>query len=1437
MVKKQRIRLGNDRVFSDDLLTIKPIDVQLNNWKNLMGKESDDSFEDAPKALNTFFDLLFPIKGPWIATKKNKEIQGILYLDGYRLSGTRYSNWKEYVGRSGLDYARTVIGTVRLVVNERDAGSTEESATLVEDFGKTVELFSYPEMTPNGTFVISGIERVILMQMTRSPGVYVLTEKNADDHDAPIVRIQPNRGMKIELSAKKHGALIVSFGKNKKQMLFTSFMSLWGISHEDIIAHYETVIDLDHWDMGKHVVYLSQDIMNPETQQPLLPRMTKVTENVLEVLSKHQLQHSVKVLKDSALIQSLIEEQSASDDDEQDALIQFQMCFRSNTRNREYARQLHEMMFHQSLNYSLGKSGRSQMNERLAKESDSDFLEADDLFAAADLFAKAVDHVVYPDDIDHLGNRRIRCAAEQLLDFVLIPEIAGMRSDAFNMLVSLDLLTRIELFPPQLLSFERIQKNINSFFHAKSEVTATSQYMDQVNPLSSLTHERRVTVLGHGGISRENAGFEVRDVHHSYFGRICPIETPEGGNIGLISSLAMYARINDAGKILTPYHNVINGVVQPQIVWLDAFEDEKCLIVSADTETDAQGHIVPKEVSCKYGDDVVVVNREKIQLICVSTEQMLSLSAALIPFIKHDDANRALMGANMQRQALPLMYPVPPIVGTGKENICADIACLKSDADGIVSKLTSTEIALDYSKSDNTITYEHPYFKASNQGTLIKYTPRVVVGEHVDKGQLLADAQACFGGELSLGRNVHVAFMPFEGWNYEDAIVISERMIKQNAFKSITVQEFQINIMHTSQGDEELSNEIPNVSMEILEKLNSEGIIKIGTRIKHGDILVGKITPKLDDADKSNADMDANEDKLIRAIFGRKAAPFIDTSLRYRESDEGVVVDVEIFERKNPVEYHRALNELNSEYQKTKDKLNSDYEAELRKIESKEKELRGKLSYTAKVIAREVKAKFSAVDAQKIAEHMESAETSSELSDDYMQLKEYLIGCGQNNEWENFDAIYSPALEMVDDQLINARLLAQKELKESEKTELESNLQQIETEYLNSLRKLEPKSIGYNELVNERERLCHEFDCKLYEVASAIVKKDHYIEDVGEKDATPVSDDIRVERLIKTIRSGMIPTNGDENREIKAIFQKHTKELMEIDDRLKWAKQELEEGAPLEPGVLKTVVVKVAVARQLSIGDKMSGRHGNKGVVSTILPEEDMPYLADGTPIDVVLNPLGVPSRMNIGQILETILGWAGEELGETYAVPAFSGCNEEVVKEKLKLARKKKMAAAKCHDSYDDLSYEELHRDINHTGQVWLYDGRTGDRFDNVVTVGVMYMLKLNHMVDDKMHARSTGTYSTITQQPLSGRARNGGQRLGEMEVWALEAYGAANILQEMITVKSDDVEGRKLMYRNLINGYNALRTGIPEGLKILQKELCGLAINLEVLTNTKNN
>ena len=1002
--------------------------------------------------------------------------------------------------------------------------------------------------------------------------------------------------------------------------------------------------------------YFAEDVIDKEGEI-LAEANTQATEEIVDNIKSSGIK-SFKLLfidrqnYDSAIRDILFIDKVKT---QEEALIEIYKKLRpGEPATDETAKIQFDNLFFNPKRYDLSRVGRLKINKRLKIDVplDTVTLTKEDIVETVRILEYIRMGIEKIDDIDHLGHRRVRAAGEQLQNHIRIG-LSRMEKTVKERMSIQDI---DELTSQDLLNAKPLSASIKEFFGSYQ----LSQFMDQNNPLSEITHKRRLSALGPGGLNRDRAGFEVRDVHTSHYGRICPIETPEGPNIGLITSLTTYAKINEFGFIETPYRKVVDGQVTDEVVYMYALQEEDYYIAQANAPIDKDGNLTNDMVACRYAGESLMAEKEKIQLMDVAPMQIVSVSTALIPFLEHDDANRALMGSNMQRQAVPLIRTDAPIVGTGLERKVAidSGSAMIAYNDGIVDYVDADSIIVRYVKPDGDFgvdVYDLIKYRRSNQDTCINYNVAVSLGQKVKKGETLADGAATDRGELALGRNTVVAFMPWMGYNYEDSILISEKLVKEDAFTSIHIEVFEIDARDTKLGAEEITRDIPNVSEEALKNLDESGIIRIGAKVTEGDILVGKVTPK-------GETQASPEEKLLRAIFGEKAGDVKDASLRVPPGISGSILDVQVMTRRD---------------------ISKDHRTEL--IEKRESE------------------KIMAAYAREVA-------------------------AIENARKDRYITLLEGKTLMADYQSLKAGTVLKAE-----------DLTAFDVRQLKEL-KIDGKA-AFDKEASKADSHC------------ATRKK-------------------------------------------------------EADAKLQDKRKKIEKGDELSAGVLKSVRVYVAIRRRLSVGDKMAGRHGNKGVVSRILPEEDMPYLPDGTPVELVLNPLSVPSRMNIGQILETHLGWAAKAQNVHVTTEVFNGAKESDIKDMLVKAG------------------------FQADGQTVLYDGRTGDRFDQEVTVGVMYMLKLHHLVDTKIHARSTGPYSLVTQQPLGGKAQFGGQRLGEMEVWALEAYGAANVLQEMLTVKSDDVEGRTTVYEAIVNGNFSFTPSMPESFNVLIKELQGLALDIELLT-----
>ncbi|MGC8741901.1 MAG: DNA-directed RNA polymerase subunit beta [Candidatus Sumerlaeaceae bacterium] len=1281
--------------------------------------------------LQAAFTSIFPIKAA------NSETS--LEFVEYTIGRPKYTE-QECLER-GLTYAAPLQAKLQLCVRERNPETAEVDIRDIRE--QNTYIGDIPLMTDRGTFIINGAERVIVSQLHRSPGVAFGSTVHSNGKTLYEARVIPNYGAWIEFKVDINDVMYVEVDR-KRKMLATTFLKCFGMSDNDEIARRFfrlKKVPLDDFSQGAVLVaeavekYLGahfvEDVIDPKTGERLIEKGAKVTKKAVQLLQSHGIkkvhldvapayegligavlgaevvdkktgevlgecfekittthlrQFALAGVKEITIIDVLENETNVmlatvikdKVTTREEALGELFKRMRQGTPvTPQGARRLFEELFENPRRYDLGYVGRYKLNRRfgLNVPEDCRLLTVDDVAAIMKHLAQMAKEGLEEDDIDHLGTRRVRSVGELFQNQfrAALAELERTAREKMNQGAELE-----NLNPQSLINAKPIIAAVREFFGR----SPLSQFMDQINPLSELTHKRRLSALGPGGLSRERAGFEVRDVHHTHYGRICPIETPEGPNIGLISSLSTYARINALGFIETPYRRVVKGVVTDEIVYMTADEEDKYVVAQANAPVDEQGQLLGELVLARRRGDFVEVPPQEVDFMDVSPKQLVSVSAALIPFLEHDDANRALMGSNMQRQAVPLLRTEAPIVGTGLEHRAAvdSGACVLARNDGIVERVTASEIVvrnelgqLDY--------YPLLKYRRSNQDTCLNQKPIVNEGDQVEAGQVIADGPATDHGELALGRNLLVAFMPFGGYNFEDAIVISERVVKDDAYTSIHIEVFSHDARETKAGKEEITRDIPNVGEEKLRNLDENGLIIIGSEVKPGDYLVGKVTPRPEQER-------GPEDRLLAAIFGDKSHDVRDASLKAPAGCYGTVVDVKMFSRK--------------ERSARSDKLDKQ---EIEKVEQEKMRL------------------------------LEDEET-------------------------NFSRRLTELLAKISKPIVN------------------------------------------------------------YETGEVVLKP-------GQRVTEAAVDYVKRSLAV----GGVIPVEGELGTRIKIAYQTYFTRKQQIEEDARNRIDRIKAGEELPMGVLKTCKVYVAVKRKLQVGDKMAGRHGNKGVVAKIVPEEDMPFLADGRRVDIVLNPLGVPSRMNVGQILETHLGWAAQALGFKVATPVFDGAKEDEIRELLIKARNEKLRQSGDHRAFEELSDAEKMLDLNPTGQVTLFDGATGEPFDTPVTVGYMYMMKLAHLVDDKMHARATGPYSLVTQQPLGGKAQAGGQRFGEMEVWALEAYGAAYTLQEMLTVKSDDIVGRTKMYENIVHGTNFLEAGVPESFNVLVKELQGLCLNLELL------
>jgi DNA-directed RNA polymerase subunit beta len=1257
----QRINFGKVELLAE---TPDLLGIQIQSFKDYFQLETTPDKRNN-EGLFRVFKENFPITD-------TRNIFVLEFLD-YFVDPPRYSI-DECIER-GLTYAVPLKAKLRLSCNDEEHVDFQ---TIVQD----VFLGNIPYMTPRGTFVINGAERVVVSQLHRSPGVFFGQSVHPNGTKIYSARVIPFKGAWMEFATDINNVMYAYIDRKKKFPVTTLLRSIGFETDKDILELFgmadEVKVDRKSLEkyIGKRLAarvlrtwvedFVDEDtgeVVSIERNEIVLERDTVLDEGNIEMIADMDVK-SVFVQKEEVSGDYAIIYNTLNKDTSNSELEAVQHIYRqlrgADAPDNETARGIIDKLFFSDKRYDLGEVGRYKINRRLGLNFpiEKKVLTKDDIIAIIKTLVQLTNGKSEVDDIDHLSNRRVRTVGEQLYAQFGV----GLARMARTIRERMNVRDNEVFTPVDLINARTLSSVINSFFGTSQ----LSQFLDQTNPLSEITHKRRISALGPGGLSRERAGFEVRDVHYSHYGRLCTIETPEGPNIGLISTLCVHAKINDMGFIETPYHKVTDGRADmKKITFLSAEEEDTAKIAQANIAMDEKGNFIEDKIKSRQTGDFPILDKGDVEYMDVAPNQIVGLSASLIPFLEHDDANRALMGSNMQRQAVPLVRLDPPIVGTGLEGKAARDARIQLHAEGtgVVEYVDGNEIHVRYSRSemqqlvsfeDDLRIYKVTKFIRTNQETCINLRPAVVKGQKVVEGDFLTEGYATKGGEIALGRNLKVAFMPWKGYNFEDAIVISEKVVKEDLFTSIHISEFETEVRDTKLGEEELTPDIPNVSEEATKDLDQNGIIRIGAHIKEGDIIIGKITPK-GESDPTP------EEKLLRAIFGDKAGDAKDASLKAPSGTEGVVINKKLFQR--------AKKDKNA---KVREK------ASLDKIEkTHEKNENDLLELLVNKLATLLKEK-----------------TSAGVSNNFNEM---LIGKGAKFNQKNLANI----------------------------------------DYLNV------NPLGWtgdaktDELINV---LLHNYSIK-------------FNEELG---------------------------------------------------RYKREKFNISIGDELPAGVLKLAKVYLAVKRKLKVGDKMAGRHGNKGIVAKIVRQEDMPFLEDGTPVDIVLNPLGVPSRMNLGQIYETVLGWAGEKLGLKFATPIFDGA------------------------SVDEIAARITEAGLPKFGHTYLYDGETGDRFDQKATVGIIYIIKLHHMVDDKMHARSIGPYSLITQQPLGGKAQFGGQRFGEMEVWALEAYGASNILQELLTLKSDDIIGRAKTYEAIVKGENIPKPGIPESFNVLVHELRGLGLDL---------
>ena len=1343
------------------------IDMQKQSYERLLQKDRDPELRDST-GLQGVFKSVFPIR----------DFSGMSSLEFVRYSfGEVKYDVAECLQR-GMTYEVPMKITVRLIVYDLDKDTGSQTIRDIKE--QDIYFGTIPLMTDKGTFIVNGTERVVVSQLHRSPGIFFDHDKGKTHSSGRLLysaRIIPLRGSWIDLEFDPKNMLYVRIDRRRKFPV-TILLKALGYTNQDLlnffydreritledgklrrevnpdfllgkkaprdIVHPLTgeVLARKNKKINKKIIkvlqeaevtslpaknediegyYLAQDVIDPGTGEVLAASNEALTQDKLNQLIQKKVAHFDLLFIDGVNVSSSLRDTLIIDkiSNTEEAILEIYKKLRpSNPPTLEVANNFFQNLFFNPENYDLSTVGRLKLNRRLGQEIplEERTLRKEDILLAVKKLIELKDTNGPVDDIDHLGNRRVRAVGELLENQYRIGLVRMERTIKERMT-----LQEIEtLMPHDLINPKPVAAVVKEFFGTSQ----LSQFMDQTNPLSEITHKRRLSALGPGGLTRERAGFEVRDVHPTHYGRICPIETPEGPNIGLIVSLSTYARVNEFGFIETPYRTIKDGVVSREVNFLSAMDEKDLNIAQASVMLDRMGKILDPMVSARRDGEFVMVNQEEepIHLMDVSPNQLVSVAASLIPFLENDDANRALMGSNMQRQAVPLLACRAPIIGTGIEEVVARDSgvTMVAKRDGIVEDVDADRIVVRYPSDKESgkalgadvEIYKLIKFQRSNQNTCFNQKPIVRKGDLVGKGQVIADGPSTERGELALGRNVTVAFMSWGGYNFEDSILVGEHLVKDDVFTSIHIEEFELIARDTKLGREEITRDIPNLGDESLKNLDESGIIRIGAEVTPGDILVGKITPK-------GETQLSPEEKLLRAIFGEKAGDVKDTSLRVPPGIEGIVIDANVFSRKG--------------------------------------------------VERDFRSK--AIEEEEISRIMKD----------------------QNDE-----------------------------------------IQIVQREALLRLKGLLAGKVSAGTIKEDRS-------------GKILISR-------GEKFTSD-----RLSKIpVKKWKELSVAKGKELKEEVEKIIKDYQEQVSLIKESFEGKIAKLKRGDELPPGVVKMVKVYVAVKRKLSVGDKMAGRHGNKGVVSRILPAEDMPYFADGTPVDIVLNPLGVPSRMNVGQVMETHLGWVSKELGKKVAEMLNTlGRDGETRRLFRKIYESKKVEeyidnlpeeslpvladqflegihmATPVFDGADEEDIQRLLKlaGLPETGQSILYDGRTGQAFDRPVTVGVMYMLKLHHLVDDKIHARSIGPYSLVTQQPLGGKAQFGGQRLGEMEVWAMEAYGAAFTLQEFLTVKSDDVVGRTRMYEKIVKGDNTLEAGLPESFNVLVKELQSLGLNVELL------
>ena len=1244
------------------------LDIQIKSFQDFFQLETK-TVERAEEGLFNTFKENFPIT--------DTRNQFVLEFIDYFIDPPRY-NIQECIER-GLTYSVPLKARLKLFCTDPEH---EDFETIVQD----VFLGPMPYMTPSGTFVINGAERIVVSQLHRSPGVFFGQSFHANGTKLYSARVIPFKGSWIEFATDINNVMYAYIDRKKKLPVTTLFRAIGYERDKDILEIFDLAEEIKVTKAGLkkilgrklaarvlntwHEDFVDEDtgeVISIERNEIIIDRDTVVEKThidlILESNIKTVLLHKEDAhMSDYAIIHNTLQKDPTNSEKEAVEHI-YRQLRNAEPPDEETARGIIDKLFFSDQRYNLGDVGRYRMNKKLGNDVDMEnqVLTKKDIITIVKYLIELINSKAEIDDIDHLSNRRVRTVGEQLSTQFGI----GLARMARTIRERMNVRDNEVFTPIDLINAKTLSSVINTFFGTNQ----LSQFMDQTNPLAEITHKRRLSALGPGGLSRERAGFEVRDVHYTHYGRLCPIETPEGPNIGLISSLGVYAKVNNLGFIETPYRKVEKGKIDlKNTVYLSAEEEENKFIAQANIPYDESGNITVSKTIARQEGDFPVVDSSSINYTDVAPNQIASISASLIPFLEHDDANRALMGSNMMRQAVPLLRPESPIVGTGLElQVASDSRVLiNSEGDGTVEYVDAEKIIIKYNFSEteklvrfegDTKKYDLIKFRKTNQGTCINLKPLVKKGDKVIKGQILSEGYATQDGELALGRNLKVAFMPWKGYNFEDAIVISEKVVRDDIFTSIHIDEYSLDVRDTKLGAEELTNDIPNVSEEATKDLDEFGMIRVGAEVNPGDILIGKITPK-GESDPTP------EEKLLRAIFGDKAGDVKDASLKAPPSLHGTVIDKKLFTRS-----------IKDKRKRNQDKL---------ELEELEKRFEKK----------------------------------------FVELKVSLVE-------KLFNIVNGKTCQGVENDLGEEIL---------------------------------PKGKKYSlKMLSNVDDYSH------------LTKGDWTIDDVT-------------------------------NSIIADLIHNYKIKENDLQGSLRRDKFTISVGDELPAGIKRLAKVYIAKKRKLKVGDKMAGRHGNKGIVARIVRQEEMPFLEDGTPVDIVLNPLGVPSRMNIGQIYETVLGWAGQKLGKKFATPIFDGASSEEI---------------------DKLTKEAGVPTYGHT---YLYDGGTGERFDQPATVGVIYMLKLGHMVDDKMHSRSIGPYSLITQQPLGGKAQFGGQRFGEMEVWALEAYGASSTLQEILTVKSDDVVGRAKTYESIVKGDSLPEPGLPESFNVLMHELRGLGLDIRL-------